>query len=180
MATQRIGARSALGAPAARHPERPIRPFGVRGAGGGSVSGMDNPIVALHGYLVGFAIIGSWATIMCWSLALRFLDYDETPMFWRAVSVAQILLAVQLLLGLILLGRYLLDPTPQNLPGDASAFQVSFHVLYGVVFPLIVLLVAHKGARDGRFNPYSAFAVVGLVNFGLTARAWMVGVPHLG
>jgi hypothetical protein len=67
-----------------------------------------------------------------------------------------------------------------GLPGDGSAFQVTFHVLYGMVFPLIVLAVAHRGARDGRLNPYTAFAVVGLVNFGLTARAWMVGAVFGG
>lgn len=131
-------------------------------------------IAQIHGYVVGFLLIGGWATIMFWSLALRFLRYDETPTFWRAVSVAQILLVIQLLLGLVLLALHGLGRG--GLPGDGSAFDVSFHLLYGVGFPLIVLLVAHKGARDGRFNPYTAFAVVGLVNFGLTARAWMVGV----
>jgi hypothetical protein len=134
--------------------------------------------VTIHGYIVAFLIIGSWATIMFWSLALRFTKYEETPTFWRAVSVAQILLAVQLLLGMVLLTRYALGFG--GLPGDGSAWDFVWHLLYGLFFPIIVLIVAHKGARDGRFNPHSAFAVVGLVIFGLTARAWQVGVGFFG
>lgn len=127
----------------------------------------------IHGYVVGFLIIGSWPIIGFWALALRFTKYEETPTFWRAVSVAQVLLVIQLLLGMALLVLHTLGMA--GLPGDGSAFDVTFHLLYGIGFPLLVLLVAHKGARDGRFDPHSAFAVVGLVNFGLTARAWMVG-----
>lgn len=145
---------------------------------------MDNPLVALHGYVLGFLIIGSWITIMFWALALRFTSYEETPTFWRAVSVAQVLLVIQLLLGMVLLTRYALAAQfgigAGGLPGDGSLFDVGFHILYGMVFPFLVLLVVHKGARDGRFDPHSAFAVVGLVNFGLTARAWQVGVSFFG
>jgi hypothetical protein len=127
----------------------------------------------IHGYVVGFIIIGSWPVIGFWALALRFTSYEETPTFWRVVSVAQILLVIQLFLGMALLTMYSLGMA--GLPGDGSAFDTTFHLLYGIGFPLIVLLVAHKGARDGRFDPHTAFAVVGLINFGLTTRAWMVG-----
>lgn len=128
----------------------------------------------IHGYVVGFLLIGSWPVIGFWALALRFTRYEETPTFWRVVSVAQLLLALQFVVGLILLVLYALGGT--GLPGDGSAWDVTWHMLYGAVFPLIVLTVAHRGAREGRFNPHAAFAVVGLVNFGLAARAWMVGV----
>jgi hypothetical protein len=134
-------------------------------------AGMD--LQTIHGYIVGFLIIGSWPVIGFWALALKFTRYEETPTFWRVVSVAQILLAVQLFLGMALLVLWTLGRA--GLPGDGSAFQVTFHLLYGVVFPLVVLVVAHRGARAGRWNPHLAFAVVGLVNFGLTTRAWMVG-----
>jgi hypothetical protein len=137
-------------------------------------------IAAIHGYIIGFAIIGSWAIIMFWSLALRFTKYEETPTFWRAVSVAQILLVLQLVIGVVLLARYLLGVPGAALPGDMSAFDTTFHLLYGVGFPLLVLVVAHRGAHTERFDPHSAFAVVGLVNFGLTTRAWMVGAGFGG
>lgn len=116
---------------------------------------------------VGYAIVGSWAIVGGWSLALRFVRYDETPTFWRMVSVAQMLLAVQLVVGVVLLAM-------GRLPASGW-FVNTFHVLYGLVFPVLVLFFAHKWSREGRYDPYTAFAVTGLVLFGLTARAWMTG-----
>jgi hypothetical protein len=125
---------------------------------------------SLHGNVIGLALIGGWLTICFWSLALRFTSHEETPTFWRAVSAAQILLGLQLLLGLVLLvlgGR----PGPR---GDIGTLL--FHLAYGILFPLAVLVVAHGVARVGRYNPHSVFAFVGLVIFGLAARAWQVGI----
>lgn len=118
---------------------------------------------------IGLALVSVWAVVSGWSFALRLLGYDETPTFWRVVSVAQVLLVIQLAIGLILLvlgGR----------PGDQSLFIYIFHPLYGIVFPLLTLFFAHKWSREGRYHPHAAFAVAGLVVFGLTARAFMVGV----
>jgi hypothetical protein len=133
-------------------------------------------LTAVHGYMVGFAVIGSWAVICFWALALAFTRYEETPTFWRAVSVAQILLVVQLAIGVVLLvmGRW---PGP---PAGRGAATLAFHLLYGVGFPLVVLVVGHATARRGRWSPHLVFAVVGLVNFGLTTRAWMVGITGFG
>ena len=125
--------------------------------------------VALHGYVLGFAIIGSWFLIMVLALILRaFKGADDVPWFWRIVSVAQVVLVVQLLVGLVLL---LMGGRPAE-----STFDTVFHMLYGLVFPGVVLFFGHKYAREGRMHPLTAFATVGLVNFGLTARAFMVGV----
>jgi hypothetical protein len=128
-------------------------------------------LTGVHAYVLGFAIIGSWATICGWALALRLLRYEETPTFWRAVSVAQVLLVVQLVAGLVLLAL-------GERPGRAGAGGLStlFHLMYGLGFPVIVLLVGHSVARAGRYSPHSVFALVGLVIFGLTARAWQVGL----
>lgn len=139
---------------------------------------MPMSLTAIHGYALGFLVIGSWATIMFWALALSFTRYEDTPTFWRAVSVAQVLLFVQLVIGLVLLvlGR---RPGPPDDP--ASGLSVLFHLAYGVVFPLIVLLFGHRYAREGRFGgPHRVFAVVALVIFGLTTRAWMVGIQGFG
>ena len=126
-------------------------------------------LTGIHGYVLGFALIGSWAVISGWALALRFTSYEETPTFWRVVSVAQILLALQWIAGIVLLlmGRR---------PGQAeTGGDLAFHLAYGLLFPAIVLGVAHMTARRGSYKPHSVFAVAGLVLFGLTARAWMVG-----
>lgn len=125
-------------------------------------------IITLIHQWVGYVIVGSWAVVGGWALALRFLPYEDTPTFWRAVSVAQILLFAQFLVGvaLLVMGR---------LPAGSDWFTNVFHVLYGAVFPVIVLFFAHKWSREGRRHPHTAFAVTGLVIFGLTARAWMTG-----
>ena len=134
----------------------------------------------LHGYLIGLGVVSVWGVIMFWSLALRFTRYDETPTFWKVVSVGQVLLALQFLVGLVLLGWWLFAGGPA--PGARTSavdgravFNGVFHVLYGVVFPLIALGVGHGLARERRYDPHLVFAVVGLVIFGLTARAYMVG-----
>lgn len=121
-------------------------------------------ISQIHGYVIGGGIVGSWLIVMLLALVLRAVSGDkDVPWFWRVVSIAQLLLGVQLLFGVVLL---LMGRVPA--PGDA--FTTGFHFLYGAVFPVVVLFFGHKYARDGRFHPLTAFAVVGLVNFGLTAR----------
>lgn len=141
----------------------------------GIVRRMDG-IASAHGYIIGFALIGAWAVITFWALALRFTRYDETPTFWRAVSVAQSLLGLQLVVGLVLVVWWLGFDGPSPAANSGGGwFDATFHILYGLVFPLIVLVVGHRAARERRYDPHLVFAVVGLVIFGLTARAWMVG-----
>ncbi|MGI9017731.1 MAG: hypothetical protein ACR2HR_11625 [Euzebya sp.] len=128
----------------------------------------------IHGYVIGVTIIGSWLVIMVVALILRAVKSDgEVNWFWRVVSAAQILLGVQLLLGIVLYLRAWLGDG--GLPGP-DTFTHIFHPLYGIVFPAVVLFYGHKFAREGRVHPLTAFAIVGLVNFGLTARAFLVAV----
>lgn len=132
-------------------------------------------IGALHGFVLGFGIIGVWTVIGLWSFGVwivtrvRRAEVIETPWFWKAVSVAQIALVIQLVIGLALalFGRR---------PGDGSLLTLVFHLSYGFLSPLVVLGVAHWAARGGKINPHAAFAVVGLVIFGLTFRAFQVAV----
>lgn len=128
----------------------------------------------IHGWLAGLAVVASWVIVAVWGLVLRLAKAGETPLFWRAVSVAQLLLVAQLVLGLGLLGAWTFGAA--GLPGAATAWDTVWHVLYGLVFPVVVLFFAHKWARENRFNPHAAFALAGLVIFGLTARAFMVGL----
>lgn len=131
---------------------------------------MLESLVAVHGYWLGVPVFASWLVVCVWALVLRLARAGETPVFWRAVSVAQVLLALQVLAGLVLLALWAVGVGRPPVPG--SAFQSVFHVLYGAVFPAVVLVVGHRLAREGRADPHTAFAVVGLVNFGLLLRAW--------
>lgn len=125
-------------------------------------------LTPVHTYL-GVAIIASWLVVCLWALALRIARRDEAPLFWRAVSVAQVLLAVQLVLGvtLFVIGRR---------PGDGTLFTNVFHTLYGFGFPALVLFFSHKWAREGRRHPFAMFSFAGLVIFALALRGYMVGL----
>lgn len=126
-------------------------------------------LAQIHGYLFGVTVIASWLVIMIVALILRIAKRDgDVAWFWRLVSIAQVLLAIQLLYGTAL---FLLGGRP-----GPDTFTHVFHPLYAFVFPAIVLFYGHKLAREGRIHPLSAFAVVGLVNFGLTARAFIVAI----
>ena len=123
----------------------------------------------LHAY-IGLAIVSVWGILAGWGFALSFLSYDDTPGFWRVVSVAQILLGVQLLVGLgLFVGRGFATI------GEQGWFSTLFHPLYGFVFPFVVLFAGHAYARRPDRNPHRVFALASLVVFALTARGWMVG-----
>ncbi|MEE8600997.1 hypothetical protein [Euzebya tangerina] len=133
-------------------------------------------IAQIHGYVFGWAIIGSWLLVMVVALILRVARPNgDVPWFWKLVSAAQIILGVQLLYGLFLFLRAWLGDG--GLPG-IGVFNHVFHPLYGFIFPGVVLFYGHKFSREERLHPLSAFAVVGLVNFGLTFRALMVAAPQ--
>lgn len=125
----------------------------------------------IHGYVLGYATVAAWAVVAVWSLALRLLRRDDTPAFWKGVSAAQILLGIQLVVGLALLafGR---RPGPD---GNDDGLTLLFHLSYALLSPLVVLVVGHRLAREGRRDPHTVFAVVGLVIFGLSYRALQVG-----
>lgn len=127
-------------------------------------------IAQIHGYVLGAGIIGGWLLISVVAGVLRLAKGGdpsgaaEVPWFWRLVSIAQVLLGVQLLVGAYLFiagGR----------PGP-DTFTHVFHPLYGFVFPAIVLFIAHKQSREGRRHPFTAFAVAGFVIFALTLRGF--------
>ena len=122
----------------------------------------------IHGYVVGFTIMGLWAVLSVWALVLWRMRREEAPSFWRAVSVAQVLLVIQLLIGVVLLvqGRG---------PNLGETFDVVFHPLYGFVFPAIVLVVAHAQARAGVRSAYAVFALGAFVILALTVRSFTVG-----
>ena len=133
-------------------------------------------LVAAHGYWIGYVVIASWLIVCVWGLVLRLRGAGETPVFWRAVSGAQVLLGLQLVAGLVLLTAWALGAGWVHPPADGTLFRGGFHVLYGGVFPVIVLVVGHRVAWRGHLNPHTAFALVGLVNFGLVARALQTGI----
>jgi hypothetical protein len=117
----------------------------------------------IHKYF-GFAIVAGWAILMLWGLVAYVRKREPTPLFWRILGVLQGILLIQIVLGLIL---WLTNPLPAFL-----------HPLYGAVFPLIVLVIAHVLARgmDDERDRWKVFAVASFFVFGLTLRALMTGL----
>jgi hypothetical protein len=114
---------------------------------------------------VGFAVVGGWFVLLVWGGGGWVLKREPNPWFWRLLAVLQVLLAVQLAAGLLLLAL-----------GDrADSF---LHYLYGVVFPVIVLVVAHvlgRGMEDEE-DTFKVFTVASFFIFGLTLRALTTGL----
>jgi hypothetical protein len=117
----------------------------------------------IHKY-VGFAIVAGWGILMLWGLFAYVRKREPNPLFWRILGVLQAILLIQVVLGLIL---WLAHPLPAFL-----------HPLYGAVFPLVVLVIAHVLARgmDDERDRWKVFAVASFFVFGLTLRALMTGL----
>ena len=115
--------------------------------------------------------MGLWLVLTLWALVLWRLRREEAPSFWRVVSVAQVLLGVQLVIGLVLLAM-------GRRPGEPGWFDTLFHPLYGFIFPGIVLIVAHAQARSGARSAYAVFSWPAIVIFALTVRGRSRSAPR--
>ena len=111
----------------------------------------------------GFVIVGGWALLFLFGIGLFITRRDANRVYWGLLTVLQVLLGVQLLVGLVLL-----------LSGGR---QPLLHYLYGAVFPALVIGVCHVLTRGLEKPPYHMFFTIGsFFVFGLTARALMTGL----
>jgi hypothetical protein len=114
---------------------------------------------------IGFAIVGGWGAMFLWGVIAFLVKREPNKWFWRLLAALQALLLAQLAAGLLLLA----------LGNRADGL---LHYLYGVVFPAIVLVVAHVVARglENEEDTWKAFAVASFFVFGLTLRALTTGL----
>ena len=123
---------------------------------------------ALHAVL-GWSIVVAFAVVWLWGMGASIVRRRPGPWFWRLVAFVQAVLLAQLLAGTILL----------ILGGRASLL----HYVYGILWPALLLALAHAVSRDTfpRFplsfghRPWVPFAVAAFFCFGLTLRALMTG-----
>jgi hypothetical protein len=121
--------------------------------------------------IAGWAIVGGFALLWLWGVgawvgerALRRISGPGRA-YWWLLGTLQASLLIQAVVGVVLL----------FLGGSASVL----HYVYGIVFPVLLLLVAHVLARDMfAHRPYIAFAWAGFFIFGLTLRALMTGLGY--
>ena len=114
--------------------------------------------------VLGFGVVGGFFLIMVWGFAARIRKHDPGAWFWRLLAIEQVVLGLQILAGITLLIIYGFSAKPL------------LHYLYGSVFPITVLVIAHVFARDLDRDQYFPFAVAAFICFGLTLRALMTGL----
>jgi hypothetical protein len=113
--------------------------------------------------LEGFVIVAGWGLLFLFGVGLFIAKRDATRLYWGLLTVLQVLLGVQLLVGLALL--------------ISGGRQPILHYLYGAVFPALVIGVCHLFTRGLEKPPYHLFFTIGsFFVFGLTARALMTGL----
>jgi hypothetical protein len=102
--------------------------------------------------------------MLLWGGAALLLKRDPTTWFWRLLAVLQGVLILQLVAGVILLAM--------------GRSQELLHILYGSLFPVIVLVVAHvlgRGMEEER-DALMVFTAASFFLFGLTLRALTTGL----
>lgn len=117
---------------------------------------------------VGVVVVGGWFALFLVGL-LAFVVRREPPfLFWRLLGILQVLLGVQLVAGLALLvGGHRADTWR--------------HYMYGVVGPVVVLVLAHVLGRDmqDEKDTWKVFAAASFFVFGLTLMALFTGLRYV-
>jgi hypothetical protein len=115
------------------------------------------------GYAVpaGFLLLGLWAVVAF----VRYKPPGEN--FWRLLALMQGVIGIQILIGAIL---FIIGGRPR------SNGVEWLHYAYGGLFPLVLLVLAHRYGRKTEGIAWIAFGVAGLLIFGLTFRALQTGL----
>jgi hypothetical protein len=123
-------------------------------------------LTPVHRYL-GAAIVVLFLVLFVWGLVLRALGREETPeALWVAQHWTENLLAVQVVLGLVLLviGR--------RVVGEPLVW---LHYLYGSVFPLIAVVGGRIAGLRREQHEYLGLTWGAFFALGLTLRALQTG-----
>jgi hypothetical protein len=117
-------------------------------------------MIAVH-RIVGLTIGALFGALALWGLVLWIRNRNPGNGFWRLLAVAQAGLGVQILVGIFML--------------LTKGGRPPLHYVYGG-FPLLVLYFAHRYAKKLEGIEWIAFAIAGLVIFGLQVRGFMTGI----
>jgi len=135
-------------------------------------------VSAIH-RVVGFVVVGVFTLGWMWGLVAWIRRKPPGDLFWRWLVVAQVVVGLQAVLGivLLLLGRRVVT---------GGALSNVLHYVYGLL-PLLMFVFAHVVARAGNASiigfderkaiaPWVPFAWASFICFGLTLRALMTGL----
>ncbi len=117
--------------------------------------------------IVAYAVSAGFALLALWALVAWVTKREPHRWFWVLLGTVQAIVGLQVVVGVALLamGGRPATPGPQWL-----------HYAYGGLFPVIVLVLAHRWARRLESLAWVAFGVAGFINFGLTFRALQTGL----
>ena len=120
----------------------------------------------IHRY-VAYAIPTGFALLTLWAIVSLVRNKAPGDRFWNLLAILQGVIGVQVFIGgwLYLFGH---RPTPRG--------PEWLHYVYGGLFPVAVLVVAHRFSRRHESIAWMVFGVAALVNFGLTFRALQTGL----
>jgi hypothetical protein len=111
---------------------------------------------------LGWAVVAAFGLLWLWGLGAAAIRRDPGRWFWGLVAVVQVTLALEVAAGLVLLAL--------------GRRQDLLHYVYGSVFPILMLGVAHVLARREDRPAWVYFAWAAFFAFGLTLRALMTGL----
>jgi hypothetical protein len=115
---------------------------------------------SIHG-VIAWAIPVGFGVVMLWSLYCFLRNRPPVPAYWNLLGVLQVLLAVQLVVGVILIA---LGGRPPWL-----------HYAYGAFFPAALLVAAHRLGQRFEDIPWVWFGIASALICGLTIRAFITG-----
>lgn len=112
---------------------------------------------------IGWSIVVAFGVIWLWGMGSLVFRRPPKRQYWWLLAFVQVTLLLQGLAGVILL-----------LSGGTAP---ALHYVYGVIFPVLVLMVAHVVAREQfSHRPWLPFALAAFFCLGLTLRALMTGL----
>ena len=112
--------------------------------------------------LIGWSIVVAFGVLFLWGILTWIIRRGPGRAFWWLLTFVQVTLLLQFLAGTILL--------------LAGGSRPLLHYVYGIIFPGLVLGVAHVVAREQLADrPWLAFTAASFFSLGLTLRALMTG-----
>lgn len=123
-------------------------------------------MVDLHRF-VAYAVPFGFLLLMLGAVYTLARNREPGGWFWNLLGGVQVVLGLQVFIGIVLLlmGNRAVAKGPDWL-----------HYVYGGLFPIAVLVTAHRSASKHPGVEAVAFGVASLIAFGLTFRALQTGL----
>lgn len=123
-------------------------------------------MVDLH-RLVAYSVPAGFALLALGALVTYLRNKEPGGWYWNLLAAVQVVLGVQILVGVVLFAT---GGRPQS---NGPSW---LHYFYGAVFPVGLLVLAHKYSRKYPGVEMVLFGIACFLSFGLTFRALQTGL----